>query len=339
MISTSPTILPLHTDGPFIKDPLNQTIYLRGVNWLECGYTVSSTGTWFPNGDWMWGPGYRTFSEVGMNQRLSEMHSYGFNALRLCIRNDWWASDSATTFEGLSTNIHVRDSLMRTIRYAATQDIYVILDFGFGSAFTNQAAFVTYWTNVANEYKNEPNVLFELWGEPVYTFSTWLSATKAACAAIRGTGASNLIIVQYGYCGSFDFVDDCVSGTAPTVQSYGGIVYSNHIYRYPYGATFAADSGRTTAAVESTLRNTWSYGSVIGKYPMYIGETGAWEPYFQEYGELEWFASLLSVLNSWGASYTPWNWGQGTGWALSDYQAPLTPTQSGQILVNAIAAG
>ena len=333
--------LPLHTSGVNVLNSNNQIVFLRGINWLECGFTVSCTGAWYPNGDWMWGSGYHTFSLTGLNQRLAEMQSQGINALRLCINNSWWANDSAVNYsDSTPTNIHIRDALLQTIRAAATYGIYCILDFDFSNTFTNTAAFVSYWTNAANLYKNEPNVIFELWGEPNMDFGTWTTATQQACAAIRGTGATNLIWVQYGFCGSFNFVDTI----APLIQGYGNIQYSNHVYRYPAGATFPQNSSTTKAGIESVLRNNWSYGSVVGKYPMVVGEVGAYGPYGVGAGgsELTWFTNLLSLLNDWGSGYIYWEYGQlDPAWECqvdTSTAAPYALNRVGQALVNAIAA-
>jgi hypothetical protein len=334
--SPTPTTMALHTDGPFIKNSLNQTAYLRGVNWLQCGFTISCTGSWYRNGDWIWGTAITSLDTTGLNQRLTEMQNYGFNALRLCVENSWWLNDMSTNMFGNPTTISCRTALLQTIRAAAQHGIYCILDFGWANAFSSTSSYVSAWTQIANAYKNEPNVLFELWGEPVITYSTWETATQQACAAIRGTGAENLILIQYGYCGSFDFVDDI----APLVQQYGGIVYSNHIYRYPPGATFSTSDSTTVSAIDSKLRNTWSYNSVIGKYPMFIGEFGAWTDAGS--AERTWCTNLLTVLNSYGAGYTYWAMGQpGSGWDMqSDAgSAPYPLNAMGQALVNAIASG
>lgn len=331
------TILPLHTEGSAIKDSQNRSIYLRGVDYPS-GFTASCAGCFPANNDWLWGACYTSLSASSLNARLAEMQNYGFTAVRLIFNPDWWRSNSATNLDSQTTTIHIREAMLQVIRAAAQYGIYVIIcpwsnNFDPLSVFGSQANFVTMWTQAAQMYGNEPNAIFELFNEPNGNYNSILTAFGAATAAIRQY-SNNLVIAQYGYCGSFNFVNDF----APVLQPYGNIVYSNHIYRYPAGATFASNSGTTTSVCDSTLRNTWSYGSVIGKYPMYIGEIGA---YTTQSGDTAWFTSCLAVLNGYGASYTGWEWGQdGTNWQLSTpTTAPWSPNTNGQVLVNAIAAG
>lgn len=65
-----------------------------------------------------------------------------------------------------------------------------------GSAAVPNAAFDDLWTRLALLYGDEPKVIFGLMNEP-NTMETeqWISAANSAIAAIRGTGAPNLILV------------------------------------------------------------------------------------------------------------------------------------------------
>jgi hypothetical protein len=336
--TSSVTTLPLHTDGILIKNSLNQTVCLRGVNWLETGFTISCTGDWYRNGQYMWENAYTHWDATGIEQRLQELQNYGFNTVRHCIDNSWWKNDAATTMGGETTDVHIRDAIMRTVQASAAHGIYCILGFDWGDSFRNTTDYVNTWTTIAQTYGAQPNVIFELWGETVINYNTWLTATQQAVAAIRQY-SSNLCTIQYGFCGGMDFVDDI----APLVQSYGNIVYDQHIYRYPAGATFANNEAYDETFVRNKLLNTWSYTSVVGKYPFLSSEIGAWQGAVgSTYHEGEWFKSLLNVLNGWGAGYTYWAWGQlGIGWdiQIDDGASPYPLNQQGQDLVNAVAAG
>jgi hypothetical protein len=327
----------IKTVGPNVEFQNGTIVYLRGVD-IPSGFTASCTGSWSQNGDWIWGYSYTHFDRVGLAQRLQEAKTDGFNTLRLVFNPTWWQSNSATNLNGQTTDTNIRTSMLQTIQGAATYGIFCVITpwstngdpiSQFGSA-TN---FVSFWSQAATLYGSQPNVLFELYNEPVGTYSTWLSVVPQAVAAIRAV-SSNIVVVQYGYCGSFGFVSDF----APVLSSYGNIIYSNHIYRYPPGATMDT-SVTTTAQIESNLRNSWSYGSVIGIYPMWIGEIGAWTAYGS--GETTWFNNTLRLLNSWGAGYCAWEWNQlGTGWDLQTGSAfPYSLNSDGQVLVSAIAAG
>jgi hypothetical protein len=200
--------------------------------------------------------------------------------------------------------------------------------------FSNTAQFVSFWGTMASIYGSEPNLLFELWGEPVGDYDTWVNTlVPQATAAIR-VYTQNPVIVQYGYCGSFGFADDVWA----TTGQYGNIIMSNHIYRYPPGATMAQGT-TTTAQITSNLNNNWDYDTVIGTYPAFIGEIGAWTAYGSD--ETTWWTNILALLNQWEAGYAAWEWNQlGTGWDLqTGSAAPYSLNTNGHVLVNAIAAG
>ncbi len=65
-----------------------------------------------------------------------------------------------------------------------------------GSSEVPNSAFADFWRRLANEYKDNALVMFGLMNEP-HDMPTeqWLSAANAATAAIRNTGANNLLFV------------------------------------------------------------------------------------------------------------------------------------------------
>jgi endoglucanase len=65
-----------------------------------------------------------------------------------------------------------------------------------GSASVPEAWFADFWRRIALRYVGNPRVLFGLVNEPHDISSEqWVSAANAAIAAIRGTGATNTILV------------------------------------------------------------------------------------------------------------------------------------------------
>ncbi len=78
-----------------------------------------------------------------------------------------------------------------------------------GSAAVPDADFADFWGRLALLYRNNPRVIFDIMNEP-HDISTeqWVSAANAAIAAIRATGANNLIIVPgNGWDGAFTWSD------------------------------------------------------------------------------------------------------------------------------------
>lgn len=65
-----------------------------------------------------------------------------------------------------------------------------------GGRSLNGGHLADFWSKVATQYKDNPRVIFGLMNEPhTMPTETWLGAANDAIAAIRDTGASNLILV------------------------------------------------------------------------------------------------------------------------------------------------
>jgi hypothetical protein len=114
----------------------------------------------------------------------------------------------------------------------------------------------------------------------------------------------------------------------------GNILYSNHIYRFPPGATLPT-TVYTYDDIKNYLLEHWNY-SVVFEYPCWIGEIGAWIPYGEN--ETLYWNNTLHLLNEWGLGYAAWLWDQPpVGWTLQEPVgvAPYQPNEHGQILINA----
>lgn len=91
------------------------------------------------------------------------------------------------------------------VSYATAQGVHVVLDphnyaryhgEPLGSPLMPDAVFADFWSRLADVYKDDPLVIFGLMTEPnQMDTEDWVSAANAAIAAIRDTGATNLILV------------------------------------------------------------------------------------------------------------------------------------------------
>jgi endoglucanase len=125
----------------------------------------------------------------------------GFNCFRLPfawerLQRTLNAKFDATEFERLDG----------FVRYATAKGAHVVLDphnyaryHGtiIGTGDVTDAHFADFWTRLANHYKGNDKVIFGLVNEPHGMPSTehWVTTANAAIAAIRDTGARNLILV------------------------------------------------------------------------------------------------------------------------------------------------
>lgn len=116
------------------------------------------------------------------------------------------------------------------------------------------AAFADFWSRVAQEYRDNPRVIFNLVNEP-HTMPTeqWLSAANAAIAAIRATGAPNLILVPgNAWSGAWTWHDNWY-GT-PNAQVMLGVVDPLNNYAYDVHQYLDVDgSGSFEEIVSATV--------------------------------------------------------------------------------------
>jgi endoglucanase len=91
------------------------------------------------------------------------------------------------------------------VNYATSHGAYVVLDphnyaryYGavVGTAGLPNSSLADFWTRLSNEFKTNDRIIFGLMNEP-HTMPTeqWRDAANATIAAIRDTGATNLILV------------------------------------------------------------------------------------------------------------------------------------------------
>ena len=163
-----------------------------------------------------------------------------------------------------------------------------------GSAQVPNSAFADFWSRLADQYKDNELVIFGLINEPnTMPTEQWISAANAAAAAIRATGATNLITVPgnawtgahswtqnwYGTANAvalLDFVDpgnnfavevhqyfdslyagvesECTTTNASTVLSeFTAWLAANNLHGF-LGEFSGADTSNCMLAIESTLQ-------------------------------------------------------------------------------------
>lgn len=377
---------PLHVEGSSIKDSYGNTVILRGtgkVHWDD-----DPTGWWLPiSGSGSWQQGYLNWNEANVRANLRAMKSWGMNVVRFHINAEWWLQDTVTK-EGYTGSY--RDNLKRTYEIAAEEGLYVIMDLfpqanggtknyipwapytaASTALFASKQAFVDYWINVANELKDYPNVIFELVNEPHAAEATSLGFTVAqarndyfdgiqkAITAIRGTGATNLIIVTWGLAAvpHMGWEDACNVNLGyveqyPLVDPLNGLVYTAHLYRTHLNPIWGPSYNYTDCYAKMVQLQVQYVVQNLSK-PVIIGEMGVnmYEDntVIKSSGltslgeELQWARNVLNICNQWGVGYSVWEWSLPSQWQLSSglpsSAGTAAPTAWGQVLIDSIANG
>jgi hypothetical protein len=235
-IITASTALALHVDGNKIRDANGNTVYLRGVNYFLYGggqgkvWLTSSGSSTGASSNW------NTQVVPAIIQNFDKMRSFNLNCFRMHTSPQDW----------LQTSDFI-PHIQQIASLAAERGIYVIFDL-YGVAdmdpgqtnmpyppYTSAAstavipsvqAFIDLWGTIANAMKNYPNVMLELYNEPVGNYRTdpnWfqndfnsmLDAYQQCIAKIR-TITDQIIIVEWGYTIGVDLAGP--SAWAPSVR-------------------------------------------------------------------------------------------------------------------------
>ena len=101
-----------------------------------------------------------------------------------------------------------------------------------GSASVPISSFTDFWTRMANQYKNNSHVIFNLMNEPnAINTQTWVNAANAAIVGIRSTGATNLILVPgVNWTGASSWVSSNGTAMLNIVDSGNNFAFDMHLY-------------------------------------------------------------------------------------------------------------
>lgn len=292
-----------------------------------------------------WGDGHFDAQELaymGSGNGKYAVTYWGANTVRLPLSEGIWLNGQSS--EGCSA-AQYRSLINSTVNTLTALKLNVILDLQWSDAggqslqaggpwAVPDADSVIFWQQVATTYKSYPNMLFELFNEPhPGTWACWLSACvtsdtsysqdcncsksvtfnsvgiQALVNAVRGTGATNLVLVA-----GMDWGYDLSQVKTYPIQGTN-VVYDTH--PYPYA---------------EKQPNTWNtaFGTVSKTYPVMSTESGQYDC------GTGYMSQLLAYFDAHQVSWTAWAWvvqGSQCGYPLliRDYRG--TPTAGmGQLI-------
>jgi len=199
-----------------------------------------------------------------------------------------------------------------------------------GSRQVPVEAFADFWTRLAGSFANEKGVAFGLMNEPHdMKVASWLGAANAATAAIRATGANNLVLVPGSFwTGAHSWTQTTADGNnAKTMTGFSdpsnNYAFEVHQYFDPdFSGTHANCSGAAKAIAGLQSFTAWLKAN--GKRG-YLGEFGV--------GSspecLSALSQAISVVNTNSDVWTGWTYWAGGDWWPKDYMLGVQPTSSG----------
>jgi endoglucanase len=201
------------------------------------------------------------------------------------------------------------------------------------------SAFADFWSRLANEYKDDNHVFFNLMNEPTTLPTEQLvTSENAAIAAIRATGAKNLILVPgNAYTGAWQWTANWY-GT-PNASAMLNIVDPGNNYAFDVHQYFDSDGSGTHSTIDGNNTNTgvsrltaftnWLHDhdlkGFLGEFAVansIVGNGGT------QIGD-ETVKKMLDYVEANDDVWLGWNWwASGPKWG--NYMFTLEPTNLGQ---------
>jgi len=300
-------VLPLHVDGNHLADPSGHPVTLRGVASVDVN-TMPNT----------------PFGTAGLIDRMVDGGA-GFDStvVRLVV------------FPG------EQGSIKPAVDECVAKNIYCIIDFhyfgdGNGQYKTPQADsdVRNFWNTVAPQYKDVPNVLYEMFNEPYAPndWATWKQTAQPWVDLIRAAAPNTIIMIGSPQWSSYTKY----AATDPFKGS--NLAYTIHLYPSTFGA------GQSQGwPPPNDFNSAWEdgFGAAANKVPVFLTEGGwnATDGTGQQkgwYGKTSDFGTKLrNYLDNVhpNIDWSLWNYSPNWGPAMLDYSwNPLGGDDAGQFV-------
>lgn len=302
--------LSITVSGNHLVDSSGQTVTLRGFNRSGTQYACSE--------------GWGIFDGPVDSNAISVMKTWGraVNAVRVSLNEACWLG-----INGVSSaygGVNYQTAIAAFVQRLEDQGLYPILDLHFadpGSTLqVDQVPMpdvdhsVDFWTSVANYFKSDPAVIFDLFNEPYPNSNTDTAASwqcvrdgsaggtctgfsyqavgmQALLNAVRDTGATNVVMVSGPqYAGDLDRWN-----TYAPIDPVSQMVASIHVYW---------NTASNPDWSPCYLASCWDaqIAPIAANVPVVTGEFG------QHTCTADLYSPYLNWADSHGVSYLAWAW-------------------------------
>ena len=140
-----------------------------------------------------------------------------------------------------------KNIMKAVIEAAIVNDIYVIVDWHSHNAENETSIATTFFRELATEYKDVPNIIWEVYNEPVgASASTITSYSKTIRSAIRGAGNNNLVLIGSNFYSQNPSQQASNYGIASLAQT-DNVAFTFHFYAGTHPQSGGIGSSATTA--------------------------------------------------------------------------------------------
>ena len=224
---------------------------------------------------WSTGLGTAFYNETAINWFVNNMN---IGVVRAAMAIKYWdgGSDPISMSDGNrgpttdfgylstgSTNKEKQKEMIETVIQAAIDnDIYVIVDWHSHRADQETSEAVAFFSAMATKYKDVPNIIWEVYNEPLQwtAASTINSYASQVAAAIRNAGNNNLIVVGSQKWTSYP-LQQSQQGLHNTYQN---IAYSFHFYAAEHSLGNGNDAGSAASSNVPMFVTEWGTTAASG---------------------------------------------------------------------------
>ncbi len=238
-----------------------------------------------------------------------------------------------------------KDKVFRVIDAAIEAGIYVIVDWHDHHADNKRELAREFFREVAQRYGHYPNIIYELWNEPL-NIHDWSQVIKPyheyVIQGIREIDGDNLII-----CGTSVWSQAVDKAADDPIENFENVAYTLHYYAGTHGedlmdkARYALDKDIAIVVTE------WGTSEASGGGYFGENESHDWWDFLDE-NHISWANWSLSRVEETSAALVP-NAGTEGGWQDNDlsrsgrlvrnelldkYQEPILTVQKGKLQIN-----
>ena len=295
-----------------------------------CLHGVNLAGAEFGKGRGVYGKDYFYPSA----ETISYFAGKGFNAVRLPFK---WERLQPRLNRGFDKA--ERKRLAGTVRALRDAGLTVILDphnYGYfgrdriGSDRVPDSAFADFWKRLAEDYGGDGGVQFGLMNEPYDLPATqWLASANAAIAAIRETGAKNLVLVPGTiWTGAHSWEEEREGGANGAVMLGVEDPADNYAYEvHQYLDDDFSGTGEACARADDAV-------AALERFAGWLKRNGR-RGFLGEFGSpadkacLDGLARMTALVDRESALWTGWAYWAGGDWWPESEPLNIQPTATG----------